>query len=286
MACSIDAGSVVGADVGPGDPTGGGVGDPPDPPQAASAAVATSNNAEAVARRPEARPGPALAGSSDRMVDEAFEGRGSAFMDASTHPPPDRFPGHSRYRRRTAAARLRQGCEMGLVILRRPEYPPPGLTCVTDVGQPSARIATSGPRQPPWPSKVVPPRSAPARNSCVRRLGTSVMDRTITCRHCGQPFVFTEGEQRFYAERGLSHEPQRCASCRALAKRSRSPANREYHPAICADCGKQTSVPFEPQPNRLVYCSSCFDQIRAAQGDRRTTGGSGGPSKPGAPSSP
>lgn len=31
-----------------------------------------------------------------------------------------------------------------------------------------------------------------------------VVDRTITCRDCGQPFVFTEGEQRFYVERGLS----------------------------------------------------------------------------------
>jgi CxxC-x17-CxxC domain-containing protein len=113
-----------------------------------------------------------------------------------------------------------------------------------------------------------------------------VVDRTITCKECAQPFVFTEGEQRFYAERGLSHEPQRCPSCRALAKQSRRPANREYHSAICANCGNQASVPFEPQANRLVYCSSCFDQIRAAQGDRRSTGGSGGPSKPGAPSSP
>ena len=113
-----------------------------------------------------------------------------------------------------------------------------------------------------------------------------VVDRTITCRDCGQPFVFTEGEQRFYDERGLSHEPQRCVSCRALAKQSRRPANREFHTAICANCGNQASVPFAPQADRPVYCSSCFDQIRAAQGDRRTTGGSGNSSKPRTPSSP
>ena len=100
-----------------------------------------------------------------------------------------------------------------------------------------------------------------------------VVDRTITCRDCGQPFVFTEGEQRFYAERGLSHEPQRCATCRALAKQSRRPANREYHSAVCARCGNQASVPFAPQADRPVYCSSCFDQIRVEQGDRRRAGG-------------
>ncbi|TAL11622.1 MAG: zinc-binding protein [Chloroflexota bacterium] len=100
------------------------------------------------------------------------------------------------------------------------------------------------------------------------------MDRTITCRDCGQPFVFTEGEQAFYQERGLSHEPQRCASCRALAKQSRAPANRSYHTAICANCGNQATVPFEPAPGRPVYCSSCFDQVRAARLAERTRGGS------------
>lgn len=113
-----------------------------------------------------------------------------------------------------------------------------------------------------------------------------LVDRTITCRDCEQPFVFTEGEQSFYAERGLSHEPQRFAACRAAAKQSRRPANREFHTAICASCGNQASVPFEPQADRPVYCSSCFDQIRIAQGNGRTTGGSGSPSEPGTPSSP
>ncbi len=196
-------------------------------------------------------------------------------------PAPDRFPVRSRCRYRTGTARLRQGCEMGLVIVRRPAYSPPGLTCVQNVGQPSARIATSGPRPRRGPRRLCRVRSAPPRNSCVRRLGMLVADRTITCRDCGQPFVFTEGEQRFYAERELSHEPQRCASCRALAKQSRRPANREYHSAICANCGDHASVPFAPQADRPVYCSSCFDQIRAAQGDRRTTGGSGSSRKPG-----
>src|SRR3712207_8878991 len=47
------------------------------------------------------------------------------------------------------------------------------------------------------------------------------MDRTLTCRDCGQQFTFTAGEQAFYQERGFS-EPQRCPSCRAARKAQRS----------------------------------------------------------------
>ena len=47
------------------------------------------------------------------------------------------------------------------------------------------------------------------------------MDRTLTCRDCGQQFVFTAGEQAFYQERGFS-DPQRCPSCRQARKQQRS----------------------------------------------------------------
>ena len=46
-------------------------------------------------------------------------------------------------------------------------------------------------------------------------------DRTVTCRDCGNAFVFTAGEQAFYTERGFS-EPQRCPSCRAARKAQRN----------------------------------------------------------------
>lgn len=46
-------------------------------------------------------------------------------------------------------------------------------------------------------------------------------DKTLTCRDCGCEFVFTEGEQAFYAEKGFANEPQRCATCRAEKKRQR-----------------------------------------------------------------
>ena len=46
-------------------------------------------------------------------------------------------------------------------------------------------------------------------------------DRTISCVDCGTEFVFTAGEQEFYAQRGFTESPKRCASCRARKKAQR-----------------------------------------------------------------
>ncbi len=91
-------------------------------------------------------------------------------------------------------------------------------------------------------------------------------DRSLTCRDCRETFVFSSGEQAFFASRGLTNDPQRCPSCRAAAKRARSSApagGREYHAAVCNGCGGQAMVPFLPRNDRPVYCSSCFDRVRA-----------------------
>ena len=45
-------------------------------------------------------------------------------------------------------------------------------------------------------------------------------DRTLNCRDCGQSFVFTTGEQEFFASRGFTNEPSRCPECRAQRKQS------------------------------------------------------------------
>jgi CxxC-x17-CxxC domain-containing protein len=89
-------------------------------------------------------------------------------------------------------------------------------------------------------------------------------DRTLTCRDCGEEFIFSGGEQRFFAEKGLTNTPQRCLSCRQVAKRARTAGGpREYHAAVCNACGNQAMVPFAPRSDRPVYCSTCFDKVRA-----------------------
>ena len=46
-------------------------------------------------------------------------------------------------------------------------------------------------------------------------------DKTIVCKDCGKEFVFTVGEQEFYAEKGFQNEPVRCKECRIARKQKR-----------------------------------------------------------------
>lgn len=52
-------------------------------------------------------------------------------------------------------------------------------------------------------------------------------DKKITCIQCGVEFVFTAGEQAFFAERGLESEPKRCSSCRRKKKKKSRYADKE-----------------------------------------------------------
>ena len=89
-------------------------------------------------------------------------------------------------------------------------------------------------------------------------------DKVLVCKDCGNEFVFSASEQEFYAEKGFTNEPGRCAPCRS-AKKAQVRSNgrtgrpqREMFPATCASCGKETTVPFQPSGEKPVYCRDCF----------------------------
>ena len=82
-------------------------------------------------------------------------------------------------------------------------------------------------------------------------------DKTLVCKDCGQEFVFSAGEQEFYAEKGFENEPSRCPDCRK-ARKEAIRASREMHTTVCANCGKEAVVPFKPKNDRPIYCSECF----------------------------
>ncbi len=122
-------------------------------------------------------------------------------------------------------------------------------------------------------------------------------DKVLQCRDCGNEFVFSAGEQDFYTARGFS-EPTRCPDCRAARKASRDSGGgtssggyrdsggyggggsynssrggnggygrsaagtgtRQMYKVVCADCGQETEVPFEPRNGRPVYCRDCFER--------------------------
>ncbi len=90
-------------------------------------------------------------------------------------------------------------------------------------------------------------------------------DKTLTCRDCGKEFVFTTGEQEFYLSRGLQNEPSRCTECRASRRKERFgdyDRPRQMYTVICAECGVETTVPFEPKEGRPVYCGECYAKVK------------------------
>lgn len=96
----------------------------------------------------------------------------------------------------------------------------------------------------------------------------SFQDKTIRCSDCGADFTFSAEEQELFQSRGYTNEPKRCPSCRQARKSERygnssySQGPRQMHQAKCAECGKDTEVPFEPRTGRPVYCSDCYRRVK------------------------
>lgn len=108
-------------------------------------------------------------------------------------------------------------------------------------------------------------------------------DKTLSCRDCSQSFIFTTGEQEFFATKGFTNEPTRCPECRASRKRGQDNygggsytsggysggdgyerRERQMFSAICSTCGKEALVPFQPRTDKPVYCSDCFATQRGS----------------------
>ena len=106
-------------------------------------------------------------------------------------------------------------------------------------------------------------------------------DLTLVCRDCNNRFVFTEGEQQYYATHGLQHQPTRCPSCRQARKSGQSSLGgplggpgagaagprlpREMVQVVCSACGRETEVPFQPTVGKPVYCRDCFEDRRGGR---------------------
>lgn len=65
-------------------------------------------------------------------------------------------------------------------------------------------------------------------------------DKTLACRDCGTEFVFTVGEQEFFAQKGFS-EPNRCPACRAARKMERLRAQADEAAPGGFDLGGRSS---------------------------------------------
>jgi CxxC-x17-CxxC domain-containing protein len=94
-------------------------------------------------------------------------------------------------------------------------------------------------------------------------------DKSLRCVDCGTEFVWTAGEQTFFADKNFKNEPKRCKACKA--KRAARPSasasmgrERVETTTTCSNCGKETTVPFRPTQGRPVFCRECFQQRKFA----------------------
>jgi CxxC-x17-CxxC domain-containing protein len=93
-------------------------------------------------------------------------------------------------------------------------------------------------------------------------------DKNLVCVECHQTFIWTAGEQLFYADKNFKNEPKRCKACKA--KRAARPMNtaapreRVETVTMCSACGKETTVPFRPTLGRPVFCKECFQARKFA----------------------
>lgn len=108
-------------------------------------------------------------------------------------------------------------------------------------------------------------------------------DERLTCTDCGAEFVFSAGEQEFFASKGFQNKPNRCPDCRSARKAARSGGGgggaprgggggyggggggqREMYSVTCSECGQPAEVPFQPRGDKPVYCRDCFQRVRSA----------------------
>ena len=97
-------------------------------------------------------------------------------------------------------------------------------------------------------------------------------DKSIQCADCGTTFTFSAEEQELFASKGYTNEPKRCLPCRQARKAERygsgygsDRSQRQMFPVKCAQCGKDTEVPFEPRQGRPVYCSDCYSKVKLSR---------------------
>jgi len=98
----------------------------------------------------------------------------------------------------------------------------------------------------------------------------SFKDKSLQCSDCGATFTFSAEEQEFFASKGYTNDPKRCPACRQARKaehygNSSYGSSRQMFPVICAECGKETEVPFQPRDDRPVYCRDCYNKIKLSK---------------------
>lgn len=109
----------------------------------------------------------------------------------------------------------------------------------------------------------------------IKDAATQFADSELCCIECSAMFVFTAGEQQFFADKGLKNIPKRCKPCKTRKNERFNQllsmmATDGSRPRIqveveCAECAITTTVPFLPTQGRPVLCRDCFVRAQVSQ---------------------
>lgn len=91
-------------------------------------------------------------------------------------------------------------------------------------------------------------------------------DKQLICVDCGNKFIWTAGEQKFFIEKGLQNLPKRCKICTA-ANRNKLREKRPMWWVKCRVCHKKNEVPFEPTTEDIL-CEDCYKSELAKRNER------------------
>ena len=56
------------------------------------------------------------------------------------------------------------------------------------------------------------------------------VDQTLVCSDCGQEFIHTIDDQQRYADKGFTHLPKRCRTCREKRRNDKAQAVEDSGP--------------------------------------------------------
>ena len=123
------------------------------------------------------------------------------------------------------------------------------------------------------PASIVYKRGRLKPSDAKRETPIVYTDETLSCVDCNSQFIFSSGEQQFFASKGFQNKPNRCPECRAARKAQRGSGGggggggyggssrgggREMFQTTCSQCGQTAEVPFQPRGDKPVYCRDCF----------------------------
>lgn len=85
-----------------------------------------------------------------------------------------------------------------------------------------------------------------------------IVEKTLKCKDCGEEFIWTVGEQKFFKDKGFKNKPARCKNCRQI---NRKKVDAEFFKIKCSGCDQIGEVLFQPKdPTAEIFCRSCFEK--------------------------